>query len=193
MLETEVKRVVAAQILAERKLKLGKGTDAQLADATRVAWEQCENLARQRNPDDLNLARAIHSKTYEELRALNDDDLQRLVSVRMVKLDVLSDEPLLSSDVMQSKTLSSGETKAQGPGDAVLTWEGEDFAKAAGIPHLIHFALDVGSGIASGLMTAWVWDKFKGKSIRSISIDRTLVEFDEGKIKRVLQERIEKK
>jgi hypothetical protein len=109
-----------------------------------------------------------------------------------IELHVLSDERLLSSDVMQSKTLSAGKTRIQGPGDAILTWEGEDFAKAAGIPHLVHFALDVGSGVASGLITAWLWDKFRGKSIRSISIDRTVVEFDEGKIKRVLQERIEK-
>lgn len=56
-LETEAKRAVAAQILAEKKRRLGENTEAELADATRLAWERCENLARQRNPDDLNLDR----------------------------------------------------------------------------------------------------------------------------------------
>ncbi len=109
-----------------------------------------------------------------------------------IELDVLSDDPLLSSDVMQSETLSKGKTKLQGPGDAILIWEGEDFAKAAGIPYLVHFMLKATWPVGSGLITAWLWDKFKAKSIRSITIDRIVVEFDEGKIKRVLEEHIER-
>jgi len=108
-----------------------------------------------------------------------------------IKVNILTDESRLSSEVMQSASLSAGETKIAGPGGVVLTWEGEDFAKAAGIPHLIHFAVETGSGVASGLIAAWLWDRLKGKSIRSVTIDRTVVDFDEGKIKRVLQEHID--
>lgn len=82
MQETEVKRAVAAQILTKRKLERGESTEAKLADATRVAWDHCENLARQRNPSDSNLARAIHSEIYKELEVYKDDDLQRLASAR---------------------------------------------------------------------------------------------------------------
>ena len=46
MPETEVIRAVAAEILTERKLKLGQITEAERDDATEKAWEQCANLAR---------------------------------------------------------------------------------------------------------------------------------------------------
>jgi hypothetical protein len=80
MQETEVKRAVAAQILSERKTRLGQITEAERDDATQKAWEHCENLARQRNPSETNLARAIHSKIYRELEVYKDDDLQRVAT-----------------------------------------------------------------------------------------------------------------
>jgi hypothetical protein len=49
-LETEARRTVAAQILAKRKRKLGENTEVEVADATRIAWERCGNLARPAKP-----------------------------------------------------------------------------------------------------------------------------------------------
>lgn len=83
MPETEARRAVAAETLARRKLERGESTKAELfAEATREAWEHCENLARQRNPGDSNLAQAIHREIYGELEVSEDDALQRLVSAR---------------------------------------------------------------------------------------------------------------
>lgn len=78
--ETEVKHAAAVEILTKRRLKRGESDEAELAEATRVVWEHCENLARQRNPSDLNLARAIRDEKHKELDAYNDDDLQRITT-----------------------------------------------------------------------------------------------------------------
>jgi len=80
MPETEVIRAVAAEILTERKLKLGQITEAERDDATEKAWEQCANLARRLNPSESNLDKAIHSEIRRELELYEDDDLKRFAT-----------------------------------------------------------------------------------------------------------------
>ena len=58
------------------------------------------------------------------------------------------------------------------------------------IPDIIMFAVSVPTSLAAGLFVHWLWEKLKGRSIERIEIDRTTVEFSEGEITRIFQERI---
>jgi len=78
-------------------------------------------------------------------------------------------------------------------GDGVaVTWQVPMF-KASGIPKMIEVAVDVlaavPAGVAANLVTNWLMSQFKGKAERVI-IERQEVEFDEGKLKRIITETI---
>jgi hypothetical protein len=110
-----------------------------------------------------------------------------------MQIDIATKDRGLTGYLMGNPhTLSVGQTKLSIPGDADLVWEGEDLAKALpDLPRVVHFAIEFGSGVASGVVANWIWGKLNQKSVDHIMIDRTSVEFEEGRVKRVLQEKIE--
>ena len=78
-------------------------------------------------------------------------------------------------------------------GDGVtVTWEVPMF-KSAGIPKMIDVAVQVleavPAGVAANIVTGWIMARFKGRA-EKIVIERQEMEFDEGKLKRVVQEMI---
>ncbi len=73
------------------------------------------------------------------------------------------------------------------PGKAKLTYNGTFICKSIGIPDTINLALTFGSGVASGVVANWIYDKLKGKT-EQISINRTEIEFEKEQIKRVIEE-----
>jgi hypothetical protein len=104
------------------------------------------------------------------------------------------DRGLSSSILNHPKMFTAGQTKVEIPGGGALVWEGEEMAKAGvDLPRVVQFSLEVGAGVASGLIVNWLWDRLKGKQVTAITMDRTTVEFTEGEIKRVVQEKISAK
>lgn len=76
------------------------------------------------------------------------------------------------------------------PGDGVLVFEGAVIRKAFGIPETLEFLLKTGKEVAVGLLSAWLYDRLKGRAVR-LRINRTEVQLDGEAIKRVLIEQIE--
>jgi hypothetical protein len=110
-----------------------------------------------------------------------------------IQIDIATKDRGLTGYLMGNPhTLSAGHTKLSIPGDADLVWEGEELAKAVpDLPRVVHFAVEFGSSVASGVVASWIWGKLKEKPVDHIMIDRTSVEFEEGQLKRILQEKIE--
>ena len=77
------------------------------------------------------------------------------------------------------------------PGDATLTLERLHIRKAIAVPETLQLVLTFGGGIATGLVANWLYDKLKGKA-KKVRIDRVEIQLDEGEIKRILTESIER-
>src|SRR5215471_14216708 len=65
------------------------------------------------------------------------------------------------------------------PGGAVLTLESMIERKALDSPTLMTFGLTIPTGVATGVVANWLYDKFKGRA-RVVRIDRTEVTLDKG-------------
>ena len=78
-------------------------------------------------------------------------------------------------------------------GDGVtVTWEVPMF-KSAGIPKMIDVAVlvfeAVPAGVAANIITNWLMARFKGRA-EKVVIERQEIEFEDGKLKRIVQETI---
>jgi len=71
-----------------------------------------------------------------------------------------------------------------------LIYDGRYGRKAMDFPEIIMLSASLPSAVAARVLANWLWQKLKGQKITQIEIDRTIVEFDEGEIKRVIQEKI---
>ncbi|MGA8907788.1 MAG: hypothetical protein WB524_09235 [Acidobacteriaceae bacterium] len=73
-----------------------------------------------------------------------------------------------------------------------VTWRVPMF-KSAGIPKMTDVAIQVleavPAGMAANIITGWIMNRFKGRA-EKIMIARQEIEFDEGKVKRIVFETI---
>lgn len=74
--------------------------------------------------------------------------------------------------------------------NAVLIYRGSLKKLAVGLPETISFTLDIGKGIAIGVVATWLYNKIKNRSVK-LRINRTEIEISEGEITRILREIIE--
>ncbi len=58
---------------------------------------------------------------------------------------------------------------------------------------VFRFVIEIMKFIGAKLIADKLWDKIKDKKVEILRIDKEIVEFEEGKIKRVIKEKIEKK
>lgn len=82
-------------------------------------------------------------------------------------------------------------SQVNAPGGATLTFEGLVERRALDIPSVLQFVVDCSVNVELGLLAAWLYDKVKGRASR-VRINRVEVEIDEGEIKRVLLEQIDR-
>jgi hypothetical protein len=78
------------------------------------------------------------------------------------------------------------------PFGAVLTLQDVIERKSRDFPSLMTLVLTVPVPIATNLVAAWLYDKFKGRA-RTIRIERTEITLDKGEIEKILIEKIESK
>src|SRR5690348_827031 len=88
-----------------------------------------------------------------------------------------------------SPSVSSGMTMTT-PGNATLVL-GEMYGwKSVGAHEVITLVLRAGGDVGVGLLSAWLYDKLKGRA-KSLRINRRVVEIEEGLIRRVIEEHVE--
>jgi len=98
--------------------------------------------------------------------------------------------------LFDSNPMTVGETVITLTPGVVVAWNGTRAFKAANVPSVVEIGVEVAVG-ATGAVLAnaiWSWLSSKLKSPpKTISIDRIEVEFEEGAVKQLLMERIERK
>ena len=109
-----------------------------------------------------------------------------------LELKVSGDHVLVDAIMGSPNAKRGSETPA--PGGARLRYEGTLFQEAAGAPEVARFILhmggDVGVGVVSGLLSAWLYDRLKAGQATKLRIDRVDVELKQGAIERIITERL---
>jgi len=75
------------------------------------------------------------------------------------------------------------------PGNAKVAYQGTEFQKVLGASSVIRLAITFATDVASELVANWLYDKIKGKSSK-LRIERTEVQIDQGKIARIIEEKM---
>ncbi len=104
-------------------------------------------------------------------------------------IEIETHHPILACDLMESSSLSAGQKK-EIPGGAILTFEGTLERRAIDFPSIIELTILIGTGTSASIIGNWLYSKIKGKATK-LRIDRMEVEIDEGKITRVIKEKIQ--
>ena len=71
-----------------------------------------------------------------------------------------------------------------------LVYKGNHIRKAATLPEIATLVLTFSSGVGSGFVANWLYEKLRGKKVNRIVIERTEVELEEEKIKKVIEEKM---
>ena len=92
-----------------------------------------------------------------------------------------------------------GNPKPLGPGakaaisdDVTVTLGSMSIRKGFGVPETITLVVEFTSGVGASLVAAWLYNKLRGRS-EKVRIERTEIQLDEGQIKRIITEKIERK
>lgn len=113
-----------------------------------------------------------------------------------VRAEIETHDKMLGYDLFESKELLRGHTEKSVSEDASVRFEGSIFRKAEGLPEIIEltliFAKEVVKPIILGIVSAWLYNKMKGRAV-TLRIERSEVEIDKGEIEKILMEKIEKK
>ena len=109
-----------------------------------------------------------------------------------VELKVDTGDVRLAFDMFApAKSISPGITVTT-PGNGTLVL-GEMYGrKAFGAHETITLVLEAGKDLGIALFASWLYDKVKGRA-KTLRIDRTEIEIDEGAIRKVISERLERK
>lgn len=108
----------------------------------------------------------------------------------IIPLKIETHDRHLGFEMLGSNSHSIGDT-VELPGGATLEFQGSLVRKSVGIPELLKFLLDTSLGVDIGLLSAWLYDKVKGKDVERIVINRRVVtEITEDGIRQVLEEEI---
>jgi hypothetical protein len=106
-----------------------------------------------------------------------------------IKID--TDDRQISYDLMGNTTSLVRGATIKVPGNAMLTYDGLIGKKAFGFPLTLEFILTVTTGVSTGLVANWLYDKIKGRA-STLRINRTEVHMSKGEIERIIIEQIEK-
>jgi len=108
-----------------------------------------------------------------------------------LNIDIFTTEKNLVSDLLEKENPSKGDETEMSGGFTVKYPKMQPIKKAGeeeGIKIAISFLRNVGAIVVAN----WIWDKIKDKDIKKLIIEREVVEKEEGEVKEVIKEKIEK-
>ncbi len=108
-----------------------------------------------------------------------------------MKIEIATQDRQLGFDLMGTPDFLGSGTKVEIPGKAILTFDGLSGKKSFGFPQTLEFLLTFTTGVSTGIVANWLYDKIKDRASK-IRIDRTEVEISKGEIERIIFEKIER-
>jgi len=106
-----------------------------------------------------------------------------------IKIEIHTYDRRLAFDLFETSSTNE-HTEIQISSEAKLKYHGLYVRKAAGFPEILYSILEYSSGVATGIIANWLYNKLKGKKIEKLMIEKTEVEIEEGEIKRVIEEKL---
>ncbi len=107
-------------------------------------------------------------------------------------IDIFTTEKNLASHLLEKENPSKGD-ETEMSGGFTVKYPRMQPVKKAGEEEGIRILLDLVTSVGGGVAANWIWDKIKDKDVEKLIIEREVVEKEEGEIKRVIKEKIEKK
>lgn len=108
-----------------------------------------------------------------------------------IQLNIETNNPHLGFDIASANNMLTVGTVVDVPGGAKIVFQGSEFYKSFDIPHVLQFIVDAAINVEVNLLSAWLYDKVKGKSVKRIIINRQIItEISEQGIRQVLEEEI---
>lgn len=107
---------------------------------------------------------------------------------KSVPLKIYTNDRRVASDLMESEgRMIAGETKVEIEDSVELVYEGTKIQKSFGISDIVQLSLEMSENIASGVIAAWLYDRFKDREV-ALEIDGEEVKVDEESIQTKLKE-----
>ncbi len=108
-----------------------------------------------------------------------------------LKIEVDTHDSNLAYDLLGVDTLNPGASIALS-GDATLTYQGGGTTIRKDLsPRVPDFVLTFGRDLSIGLLANWLFSKLHGRAV-TLRVDRTEIDIEEGQIRRILREKIER-
>jgi len=110
-----------------------------------------------------------------------------------VELQITTHDRFAEFSLFDTDSLSSGETAIELAGGGIqVRYEGTYVRKALDFPNIISAVAQVSGDLAIGVAGGALWDFLKGLKQRPerLEIDRIEVEFEEGEVRRIIEERL---
>lgn len=106
-----------------------------------------------------------------------------------MKIEIHTYDRRLAFDMFETSS-TNDHTEIQISSDVKLKYEGLYIRKAIGFPEILYSILEFSSGVATGVVANWLYNKLKGKKIKKLMIEKTEVEINKGEIRRVIEEKL---
>ena len=112
--------------------------------------------------------------------------------MKTLELEITTHDRDLLRDLVDADKVRADEPMEIAEGVS-LTYQGSKRFKSVGEPEIIMLAITFGTSVSARLLATWLWSKLHNRENTSLTIDRIEVEIDEGKITRIIREKIEKR
>jgi len=105
-----------------------------------------------------------------------------------IDIEIYTKDNSLIFDLLRKKSAKRGDIITISE-DVKFVYKGTLTHFAVDVPSIIHATIEIGGSIAIGIVSAWLYDRLKGRA-EKIKIDRTVIEVEEGEIRRIIEEKI---
>jgi hypothetical protein len=109
-----------------------------------------------------------------------------------LEIEITTHDRMATFELLEATSLSPGQALELADG-LVVNYRGTLVRKSVGWPEVSAFLLAVASNLPASVAADLIWNWLKSKLSsppERLTIDRTVIEFEEGEVKRVIVEKI---
>jgi hypothetical protein len=108
-----------------------------------------------------------------------------------VAIEIETHDRALEFDLMGNPAFLEKGVALTLPDGSRLAWQPGPMRKAYGLPQILRYVLEYGSGVSAGILASYLYEKLKGRAT-VLRVDRQEIQIEQGEITRIITEHIEK-